>query len=184
MKLPRIFSLATIVAAIFAIGATPKNPATMHYECATLAGGCFWSLQEELRNIPGVVKTTVGYTGGNVPNPTYEMVSSGKTGHTEAVQVIFDPSKLSYEQLLADFLNARDPAKQSALMSSHRPAIFYHDEAQRQIAERVKAQINQSGKWKSPMLTEIVAAKTFYAAESWHQDYLRKNSAAHRCSLF
>lgn len=179
--LARILSLAAIVAAAFAIGATQKNSATTHYETATLAGGCFWSLQEELRDIPGVVKTTVGYTGGNVPNPTYEMVSSGKTGHTEAVQVIFDPAKLSYEQLLADFLAGHIP--QSAT-SSHRPAIFYHDAAQQQIAERVEMQIAQPGKLKNPVTAEIVAAKTFYPAESWHQDYFRKNAAAHTCSLF
>ena len=181
MKLPRILSLATIVAAAFAIGATPKNPATMRYETATLAGGCFWSLQEELRDIPGVVKTTVGYTGGNVPNPTYALVSAGKTGHAEAVQVIFDPSKLSYEQLLTDFLVGHIPQSATA---SHRPAIFYHDEAQRQIAERVEMQIVQSGRLKNPVTAEIVAAKTFYPTKSWHQDYFRKNPAPKSCSLF
>lgn len=182
--LARLLSLAAVVAAAFAIGATQKNPVTARYETATLASGCFWTLQENLNKIPGVVKTTAGYTGGNAPNPTYEMVSSGKTGHTEAVQVIFDPTKLSYEQLLADFLTLRDPARQSALMSSHRPAIFYQNEAQQQIAKRVKTQINQSGKWKSPVLTEIVAAKTFYPAESWQQNYLSKNGASKTCSLF
>ncbi len=182
-SLVRMLSLTAIVAAAFAIGATQQNAAT-HYETATLAGGCFWGLQQELNNIPGVVKTTAGYTGGNVPNPTYEMVSGGKTGHTEAVQVIFDPSKLSYEQLLTDFLNLHDPARAAAFANSHRPAIFYHDETQRQIAGRVEAQINQSGKWKSPVLTEIVATKTFYPAESWQQNYLSKNGKAISCSLF
>lgn len=181
MKLRPFLSFATIVAATFAIGATPRNPATAKYEIATFAGGCFWSLQEELRDIPGVAKTTVGYTGGTVPNPTYEMVSSGTTGHTEAVQVIFDPTKLSYEQLVADFLTGHIPQSATA---SHRPAIFYHNEAQRQIAGRVETQINQSGKLKNPVTAEIIAAKTFYPAESWHQDYFRKNAAPKSCSLF
>lgn len=184
MRFPvRLLSLVAIIAAAFAIGATQKAPAT-HYQTATLAGGCFWSLQEELNHIPGVVKTTVGYTGGTVPNPTYEMVSGGKTGHTEAVQVVFDPAKLSYQQLLIDFLNVRDPARQAAFTSSHRSAIFYHDESQRQIAGRVKAQLNQSGQWKNPVLTEITAATTFYPAESWQQNYLSKNGNAISCRLF
>src|SRR5208283_2267749 len=130
--------------------------AAARYEKATLAGGCFWSLQETLRQIPGVVKTTVGYTGGTVPNPTYEQVVAGNTGHAEAVEVVFDPARLSYEELLADFLTARNPARQST--SAHRPAIFYHDEGQRQAAERVKDTINQSGKWNSPVVVEITPA--------------------------
>src|SRR5471032_2264408 len=129
----------TVLAAAWAIGATmnrsvPASPA--HYETATLAGGCFWGLQETLRQIPGIIKTTAGYTGGTTPNPTYELVTSGKSGHMEAVQVMFDPARLSYEQLLADFLVAPVPARlATGTDNPHRPAIFYHDAEQRRTAE-------------------------------------------------
>src|SRR5450432_2517478 len=124
----------SVLAAALAIGATmnksaPVNPA--HYETATLAGGCFWGLQETLRQIPGVIMTTAGYTGGTTPNPAYELVTSGKTGHIEAVQVVFDPAKLSYEQLLADFLMSPVPTRLATSADNpHRPAIFYRDAAQ------------------------------------------------------
>jgi peptide methionine sulfoxide reductase msrA/msrB len=176
-----------VLAAALAIGATmnksaPVNPA--HYEMATLAGGCFWGLQETLRHVPGVIKTTVGYTGGTTPNPTYEQVASGKTGHMEAVQVVFDPARLSYEQLLADFLTSPIPARLATSADNlHRPAIFYRDSEQRQIAERVKDKINQSGKWHVPMVAEINPATTFYPAEEYHQDYYRKTSSTRTCSL-
>ena len=176
-----------VLAAALAIGATmnksvPVSPA--HYETATLAGGCFWGLQETLRQIPGVIKTTAGYTGGTMPNPTYEQVAGGKTGHTEAVEVIFDPAKLSYGKLLEDFLTAGIPARLATSTDNpHRPAIFYHNEDQRQTAGRVEDKINQSGKWNSPFITEITQAVKFYPAEEYHQDYYRKTSAARTCSL-
>jgi methionine-S-sulfoxide reductase len=141
-------------------------------------------LQETLRQIPGVIKTTVGYTGGTTPNPTYEQVAGGKTGHKEAVQVVFDPAKLSYEQLLTHFLTAPVPARlATGTDNPHRPAIFYRDAEQRQTAERVKDKINQSGKWNSPFVTEITEAVKFYPAEEYHQDYYRKTAAARTCSL-
>jgi methionine-S-sulfoxide reductase len=183
----RTLPVTALLAATFAIGATinksvPVN--TAHYETATLAGGCFWGLQETLRQIPGVIKTTVGYTGGTTPNPTYEQVAAGKTGHIEAVEVIFDPARLSYEKLLTDFMTARIPAQLATSAGNpHRPAIFYHDEEQRQTAERVKDKINQSGKWNLPVVVEISQATGFYQAEEYHQDYYRKISAAHTCNL-
>jgi methionine-S-sulfoxide reductase len=122
---------ALVMAAALAIGATMNKSMLVnaaHYETATLAGGCFWGLQETLRQIPGVIKTTVGYTGGTTPNPTYEQVAGGKTGHKEAVQVVFDPAKLSYEQLLTHFLTAPVPARlATGTDNPHRPAIFYRD---------------------------------------------------------
>jgi methionine-S-sulfoxide reductase len=179
--------VTAVLAAVWTIGATGNKPAPVnsaHYEKATLAGGCFWGLQETLRWIPGVIKTTVGYTGGTTPNPTYEQVAAGKTGHTEAVEVIFDPARLSYEQLLADFLSARNPARQSTRVGNpHRLAIFYHDAGQRQTAERMLDKINQSGKWNSPVILEITRATGFYPAEAYHQDYYRKISAAQTCRL-
>ncbi len=163
------------------IGATKNKSAPAippHCEKATLAGGCFWGLQEALRQIPGVIKTTAGYTGGTTANPTYEQVASGKTGHAEAVEVVFDPAKLSYEQLLTNFLTARNPTRLAS-----RSAIFYRDAGQRQTAERVKDKINLSGKWSSPVVTEITQATEFFPAEEYHQDYLRKDSKAHTCDL-
>jgi methionine-S-sulfoxide reductase len=168
----------TAVLAALAIGATVKKAApvnTAHYETATVAGGCFWGLQETLRQIPGVVKTTVGYTGGTTANPTYEQVASGKTGHVEAVEVVFDPKKLSYEELLTDFLGTLKAG------AAGRSEIFYHDEAQRLSAERVEEKINRLGKGKAPVMAQIKPAPTFYAAEEYHQDYYRKNAMAHKC---
>ena len=170
-NLVRALAVAAVLVAALAIGA--------------LAGGCFWGLQESLRQIPGVIKTTVGYTGGATPHPTYELVCTGKTGHAEAVQVIFDPAKLSYEELLNQFFQVHDPTsprhQTDGIKVQYRSAIFYHSEAQRRMAERVKAKISQSGKWNNPVVTEIAAATEFYPAEAYHQDYLQKNSAAHTC---
>ena len=192
-NLVRALAVAAVLVAALAIGAPSENPAASvsttrlpaHYEMATLAGGCFWGLQESLRQIPGVIKTTVGYTGGATPHPTYELVCTGKTGHAEAVQVIFDPAKLSYEELLNQFFQVHDPTsprhQTDGIKVQYRSAIFYHSEAQRRMAERVKAKISQSGKWNNPVVTEIAAATEFYPAEAYHQDYLQKNSAAHTC---
>ena len=181
-----LVATAVLVAA-WAIGAAldksvPAKPA--HYETATLAGGCFWGLQETLRQIPGVIKTTVGYTGGATPNPTFKEVAGGKTGHMEAVEVIFDPAKLSYAGLLEDFLTAGVPARlATSATNPHRPAIFYHNEDQRQTAGQVKDSINRSGKWNSPFVAEITQAVEFYPAEEYHQDYFRKTPAERTCSL-
>jgi methionine-S-sulfoxide reductase len=187
-KLVGALSVAAVVVAALIIGArhsTGRAGLPVHYETATLTGGCFWSLQEALRQIPGVIKTTVGYTGGTVSNPTYEMVAGGKTGHAEAVEVVFDPAKLSYEQLLTDFLTLRNPTRSPVgTGGSYRSAIFYHSEEQKQIAGYVKDEINQSGKWNSPVITEITRATPFFTAEEYHQDYLRKSSVARSCSLF
>lgn len=176
-----------VLAAIWAIGEgirrhLPVNPA--HHETATLAGGCFWGLQETLRGIPGVIKTTVGYTGGTTPNPTYELVAGRKTGHMEAVEVVFDPARLSYEKLLADFLVARNPVRQTASTNPpRRSTIFYHDEAQRETAEQVKDKINQSGEWNFTVVAEINPGTEFYPAEEYHQDYYRKAAAVRACSF-
>jgi len=154
-------------------------------ETAIVGGGCFWGMQELLRKIPGVTKTTVGYTGGTVANPTYEQVSSQTTGYTEVVQVVFDPSQLSYGQLLGYFFRAHDPTedyhKKNGVESSHRSAIFYTSDEQKRIAERVKDQVNKSGKWNSPVATEITQAGVFYPAEEIHQDYFEKNGGGGSC---
>ena len=161
--------------------------ATGQRETATLAGGCFWGMQEILRAIPGVIKTTVGYTGGTVPNPTYQMVCTGKTRHAEAVEIVFDPSKLSYEQVLGYFFRMHDPTtlnrQHNDTGTQYRSAIFYHSEAQRQTAERVKETANKSKKWKSSVVTEITKATEFYPAEDYHQDYLQKNPGGYTCHV-
>ena len=166
------------------VGAATTGPAA-RYETATLAGGCFWGLQESLRQIPGVIKTTAGYTGGTTPNPTYELVCTGKTGHAEAVEVIFDPAQLSYEELLGHFFSSHDPTSPrhpgNGAKVQYRSAIFYHGEAQCRIAGRLKEKISQSGKWNSPVVTEITPATQFYPAEAYHQDHLQKISGAHTC---
>ncbi len=163
--------------------ATPAAGASR--EVATLAGGCFWGMQEILRNIPGVVSTRVGYTGGSTANPTYPDVHAGDTGHAEAVEVIFDPTKISYEDLLGYFFRMHDPTtlnrQGNDIGTSYRSAIFYHSEAQRETAERVKARVGQSGKWPDPIVTEIVAAGEFTPAEEDHQDYLQKNPGGYTC---
>lgn len=154
-------------------------------ETAILAGGCFWGMQEILRKIPGVIKTTVGYTGGDVPNPTYELVCTHTTGHAEAVEIVFDPAKLSYEQLLGFFFRMHDPTtlnrQENDIGDQYRSAIFYTSDEQKQIAERVKAQVDKSGKWKNPVVTEITKASTFYPAEAYHQDYLEKHPDGYNC---
>ena len=148
---------------------------------ATLAGGCFWGMQELIRQQPGVVKTVVGYTGGDVPNATYEH----HEGHAEAVEITFDPTKTSYEDLLLFFFRMHDPTtlnrQGNDVGSSYRSAIFYHDEEQRRIAEKVKERVDRSGAWKRPVVTEIVPAKEFWIAEDYHQDYLQKHPGGYTC---
>ena len=167
--------------------AVPAVPATGSRETATLAGGCFWGMQDILRKIPGVLSTTVGYTGGTVPNPTYKLVCTGKTGHAEAIEIVFDPAKLSYEALLGYFFRMHDPTtvnrQHNDVGTQYRSAIFYHSEAQRQTAERVKAKANQSGKFSQLVVTEITKATEFYSAEEYHQDYLVKNPGGYTCHV-
>jgi peptide methionine sulfoxide reductase msrA/msrB len=150
-------------------------------ETATIAGGCFWGAQDLLRKLPGVISSRVGYTGGAVRNATYQ----NHEGHAEAVEVVFDPAKISYEQILEFFFKMHDPTTMNRqgndVGTSYRSAIFYHDDAQRQVAERVKAKVDKSGAWKRPVVTEIVPAKEFWQAEDYHQDYLIKNPGGYTC---
>lgn len=154
-------------------------------EKATFAGGCFWGMEEILRAIPGVLETTVGYTGGRFPDPTYEDICTGLTGHAEAVEIVFDPSKISYGELLGYFFRMHDPTTKNRqgndMGTQYRSAIFYHSEAQKQTALKVKDQVNKSGKWKQEVVTEVVPAGAFYAAEDYHQDYLEKHPHGYSC---
>lgn len=154
-------------------------------ETATLAGGCFWGMEEILRQIPGVVSTTVGYTGGTTERPTYRDVVAGGTGHAEAVQVVFAPAELSYTALLGWFFRMHAPTtlnrQGNDVGTSYRSAIFFHSEEQRQAAEAVKARVDRFGRWPAPVVTEIAAAKPFWPAEEEHQDYLQKNPGGYTC---
>ncbi|MGE0639362.1 MAG: bifunctional methionine sulfoxide reductase B/A protein [Thermoanaerobaculia bacterium] len=154
-------------------------------ETALLAGGCFWGMEEILRDIPGVVETEVGYTGGTLPNATYEDVKKGTTGHAESVKVVFDPERLSFEQLLGWFFRMHDPTTKNRqgndVGTSYRSAIFYESEAQKATAEAVFARVDASGKWKRPLVTEITAAGPFWPAEEYHQDYLQKHPGGYTC---
>jgi peptide methionine sulfoxide reductase msrA/msrB len=154
-------------------------------EVATLAGGCFWGMEDLLRKQPGVIRIEVGYTGGTLPNPRYEDTHDGKSGHAEAVRIVFDPTKTSYEALLRFFFRIHDPTtpdrQGNDVGTQYRSAIFYASEAQRRIAEKVKAEVDASGKWKRPIVTQIVPAGPWYRAEEYHQDYLVKNPGGYTC---
>jgi methionine-S-sulfoxide reductase len=154
-------------------------------EIATLAGGCFWGMEDIIRQIPGVLDTEVGYTGGTTTAPRYENVKTGRTGHAESIRVAFDPAKLSYEALLGWFFRLHDPTTPNRqgndVGTQYRSAIFYHDEEQRRVAEAVKRRVDESGKWPRPVVTEIVPAGPFYPAEDYHQDYLVKNPGGYTC---
>jgi peptide-methionine (S)-S-oxide reductase len=146
---------------------------------ATFAGGCFWCMEPPFDKIPGVISTTSGYTGGFKRNPTYEEVSSGTTGHAEAVEVVYDPSKVSYEKLLDVFWHNIDPTVTDRQFCDHgnqyRTAIFVHDAGQRRLAEASKAGIEKTKTFKEPIVTPIVDAGEFFPAEAYHQDYYLKN---------
>ena len=151
------------------------------YKKATLAGGCFWGVEELIRKMPGVVATEVGYTGGTVKHATYE----NHEGHAEAVQITYDPAKISYAEILEFFFKLHDPTtinrQGNDIGTSYRSAIFYHDDEQRRVAEQVKAKVDKSGAWKHPVVTEIVPAKEWWTAEAYHQDYLQKNPGGYTC---
>jgi peptide methionine sulfoxide reductase msrA/msrB len=162
-----------------------KVAATKTVEVATLAGGCFWGMQELLRQQPGVISTEVGYTGGTMATPHYEDVKTGRTGHVESVEIKFDPTKVSYEAILRFFFRMHDPTtldrQGNDVGSQYRSAIFYHNKEQKRIAEKVKADVDKSGTWKKPIVTEIVPARPFYPAEEYHQDYLEKHPDGYTC---
>ena len=153
----------------------------MTHERAILAGGCFWGMEDLIRNIPGVIDTTVGYTGGSVPKPTYE----NHTGHAEAIEIIFDPARVSYRYLLEFFFQIHDPTTKDRQGndrgSSYRSAIFYLNDAQKTEAERIIAEINASKKWPGEIVTEVTPASEFHVAEAYHQDYLKRIPEGYTC---
>jgi peptide-methionine (S)-S-oxide reductase len=153
---------------------------------ATFAGGCFWCMEKPFDELPGVVSTTSGYTGGQLPNPTYRQVSSGTTGHTESVQVVYDPTQVSYEKLLDVFWHNVDPVDAGGQFcdrgSQYRSSVFYQDEAQQTLADRSKTAI--ATQLQQSVATGIVAASEFYPAEDYHQNYYQTHSAKYRFYRF
>jgi peptide-methionine (S)-S-oxide reductase len=154
-------------------------------ELATLAGGCFWGMEEILRKIPGVISTRVGYTGGTTKNPNYKLICTGTTGHAEAIEITFDPTKITYEQVLGYFFRMHDPTtlnrQHNDIGTQYRSAIFYHDDDQKKVAEAVKEKFRKSGRFKKPIVTEITKASAFYEGEDYHQKYLVKNPGGYNC---
>jgi peptide-methionine (S)-S-oxide reductase len=147
-------------------------------DVATFAGGCFWCLQHDLMLVPGVVSTQSGYTGGHVVNPTYEDVSSGESGHVESVQVVYNPKKISYEELVNVYFHNIDPTRNDGQFcdtgEQYRPVIFYHNQSQKEIAEKYKQALTDSHK-VGPVKVDILPAGPFYPAEEYHQNYAGKN---------
>jgi len=149
-------------------------------EKAIFAGGCFWCMIQPFDQHPGIISVTSGYTGGHVPNPTYEQVKSHSTGHTEAVEIVFDPQIISYADLVEIYWQQTDPTDALGQFAdrgdSYRPVIFYENEQQKEIAEQSKEALQASGRFSKPIVTKIEPAQPFYPAEEYHQDYYRKNS--------
>jgi peptide-methionine (S)-S-oxide reductase len=179
----RSFALALALAMALgatAVGAQPSAPETQRV--AIFAGGCFWCVEADFDKVPGVISTTSGYTGGQEPNPTYEQVSSGATGHYEAVRIVYDPGKVSYPQLLDVFWRNIDPHDATGQFcdkgGQYRAAIFVQTDAERQLAEGSKAAV--ADRLKARVVTEVLQAGSFYPAEDYHQDYYRKNPLKYR----
>jgi len=158
---------------------TKGNVSEQGFEKATFAGGCFWCMEPPFDKLDGVVSTTSGYTGGKEKNPSYDEVSSGRTGHLEAIEIVYDPSKVSYVQLLDVFWRNVDPTQENGqfvdIGPQYRTAIFYHNEEQRRLALESKNRLRESRKFGKPIVTEIRPAMEFYSAEDYHQDYYIKN---------
>lgn len=173
-----LFLVTALIACASVAGAADPEPSGRAK--ATFAGGCFWCMQPPFENLPGVIATTVGYTGGSVKHPTYEQVSAGGTGHAESIEIEYDPSKISYEKLLDVFWHNVDPVTRNAQFCDHgnqyRTAIFYHDDEQRQQAEKSRSDLEAAGTLKKKIVTQVLPAGPFYAAETYHQDYYIKNA--------
>ena len=175
LTLGMIFMIATSASG----DSTKGNASEQRFEKATFAGGCFWCMEPPFDKLDGVISTTSGYTGGTEKDPTYEQVSAGKTGHLEAIEITYDPAKVSYDQLLDVFWKNVDPTQHNGQFvdvgSQYRTAIFYHTEEQRRLALESRNRLQESRKFGKPIVTEIRPALEFYSAEDYHQDYYIKN---------
>lgn len=173
----RVLGLSMLLAGILvSVGQAIDSPGLVK---ASFAGGCFWCMEEAFEKVPGVTSVTSGYMGGRVENPSYEQVSGGGTGHAEAVEVLYDPAKVSYAKLLDAFWHNVDPVTPNAQFCDHgsqyRAVIFYESEEQKHVAEESKRAIEQSKRFTQPIVTELVMASKFYPAEDYHQDFYKKN---------
>jgi peptide-methionine (S)-S-oxide reductase len=184
MQLLRGLLAAGLLLFSLAAAAAPANTAAT--ATATFAGGCFWCMEHPFDQLPGVLSVTSGYTGGSKDHPSYEQVSSGGTGHAESVQVVYDPAKVTYQKLLEVFWHNIDPVAPNRqfcdIGEQYRSAIFYRDEAQRQLAEASKAEVQK--RFRQPVATQIVAASAFWPAEPYHQHYYKKNPVQYRFYRF
>ncbi len=180
--------LSLIAATAVAAGNDPMKKTTEtsagKFEKATFAGGCFWCMEAPFDQLPGVVSVTSGYTGGKMNNPTYKQVSAGGTGHAEAVQIVYDPTRIGYAKLLDVFWHNTDPTVADRQFcdvgSQYRPGIFYHSEEQRLLALKSKEALEKSKPFKEPIVTEVTKAGEFYPAEEYHQHYYKKNPIRYR----
>lgn len=158
---------------------------THESQTAYLAGGCFWGMEELVRQIPGVLKTEVGYTGGETPNAVYEQVKTGRTGHAESLKIVFNPGVLTYRHLLFEFFRMHNPTTRNQqgndIGSQYRSAIFFTSAAQLQVAQEVIRTVDASGDWKAPVVTEVVPFREFFRAEEYHQQYLIKHPHGYTC---
>ena len=166
----------------------PYAPTDPNLAVATVAGGCFWCVEAGYEKIPGVVEVVSGYAGGDTPNPTYNTVSAGGTGHTEAAQIYYDPTQITYNGIVQALWRIADPTDADGQYvdrgTQYRPAIFYHNEQEKQIAETAKQELQASGVYEKPVVIEIVPATMFYPAEDYHQDYYKKNPLRYKAYTF
>jgi methionine-S-sulfoxide reductase len=180
MKRTLIFLLSyALIAACTIANSQGQNPFPTETRTAVFAGGCFWCIQPAFDKAKGVIKTVVGYSGGSEPNPTYELVASEKTGHRESIQITYDPTKISYDQLLEIYWRQIDPTQADGQFTdigpSYRAAIFYGSDDEKRVAETSKEKLARSGKFNKPIVTEILPAMKFYPAEAYHQKYYQQN---------
>ena len=177
-------SALALTGALLAVMAIHAAAQETEHAKATFAGGCFWCVEEAFEKVPGVIAAVSGYTDGNVANPSYKQVTGGQTGHAEAVEVIFDPAQVTYEQLLDVFWRNVDPTVVDRQFcdvgNQYRTAIFVHDDEQLRLAEASKQALQESKPFAEPIVTPIVAASTFYPAEDYHQDYYKHNPLRYR----
>lgn len=164
-----------------------KEAMSPGFDTATFGGGCYWCVEAVYQELDGVISVTSGFSGGQRENPSYEQVCSGATGHAEVVQIVYDPSKISFDELLEVFWTVHDPTtlnRQGAdVGTQYRSVIFYHNDEQKRLAEKYKKELGASGAWDQAIVTEISPATTFYSAEKYHQDYYKNNPNQPYCSM-
>ncbi len=187
LALGLVFAMAWGPAIVAAQDESTTKPTEQKSMKATFGGGCFWCVEAIFENLKGVESVDSGYSGGDMPDPTYKDVCSGETGHAEVVQITYNPDVVTYEKLLEVFFKTHDPTTLNSQGADHgtqyRSAVFFHDDEQKETAERIKNSLNESGAYDKPIVTEIVSATKFYPAEEDHQDYFRNNPNAGYCQF-